>query len=72
MHLLGNVRFGSKADIGADPRDVCFTPQKRTLVEDQDGHDVWFVPELDLSNFSKFEHRDATLLLVAAPTALRL
>src|SRR5215467_12793211 len=23
----GNVRFGSKADIGAHPRHVCFTPE---------------------------------------------
>jgi hypothetical protein len=26
---LGNVRFGSKADIGARPRDVRFTPESR-------------------------------------------
>jgi hypothetical protein len=24
-----HVRFGSKADIGARPRDVCFTPKSR-------------------------------------------
>ena len=29
MHQSGpiNVRFGSKADIGARPRNVCFTPK---------------------------------------------
>jgi hypothetical protein len=40
------IRFGSKADIGACPRDVRFAPQKRTL--DQHGRDVRFVPKADI------------------------
>ena len=40
-----NVRFGSKADIGAGPRDVRFTPKSRhwnSVV------DVRFVPKADI------------------------
>jgi hypothetical protein len=43
---LGDVRFGSKADIASGPLDVRFTPRKRTLVELV--LDVCFVPQADI------------------------
>jgi hypothetical protein len=44
---LGNVRFGSKADIATDQLNVRFTPNKTQ------SRDVRFVPKADIPRRSK-------------------
>jgi hypothetical protein len=55
---VGNVRFGSKADIEEGGADVRFTP--KADIAESDRH-VRFVPKADIGSASKFDFRQRCL-----------